>query len=117
MYDYTPSDTPQDQKLHCLSAPQQKFYGTGIPLSLVCRWTKSHSIAEASGPKTPDVSIAMGQDKCVHAMVSYLVIFFCSAKATTAPASDVACSLYEVANVSGHVTSQTSGRPDFLVIL
>ena len=42
-----------------------------------------------------------------------LAVFFHSAKAATAPVSDVACSSYEVAKMSGHVTSQTSGRPDF----
>ena len=46
-------------------------------------------------------------------MVSYLVFLSHSAKAATAPASDVACISYDVANVSGHVTSQTSERPDF----
>ena len=39
--------------------------------------------------------------------------FFLSAKAATAPASDIACISYEAANVSGHATSQTSGCPDF----
>ena len=43
-------------------------------------------------------------------MASYLVFFFPSA---TAPASAVACISYEVVNVSGHVTSQTSERSDF----
>ena len=54
---------------------------------------------------------------CLSYSLSYLVIFFRSAKAATAPASDVACSSYEVAKVSGHFTSQTSGHPDFHVTI
>ncbi|KAL5457553.1 hypothetical protein EMCRGX_G034824 [Ephydatia muelleri] len=40
-----------------------------------------------------------------------------SAKAATTPTLEVTCISYEVANVSGHVTSQTSGRPDFQVAI
>ena len=46
-------------------------------------------------------------------IASYLVFFFRSDKAAIAPASDVACISYKVADMSGHVTSQTSGHPNF----
>lgn len=39
---------------------------------------KSNSITEASGLKTPDLSVAMGQNRCIHAIVSYFVNSTCT---------------------------------------
>src|SRR5260221_1087586 len=64
-----------------------------------------------SAPQTPNDSTAIGTNSTDGVMSAYLVILFNSAAVAACPASALVDAIWEIAKVSGHVTSHAMQRP------